>query len=148
MTEAIVKTVTVPVTPARAFTRFTNEIMGWWPIDKHSVSAGAGKIPQKVVIEPGLGGAVYEIKHDGERCEWGQVTKWSEPDGFTMTWHPGQSMDTATQLTMRFDAATDGTLVTLTHSGWAALAERAADMRAHYSSGWDHVLADCYAGRL
>ncbi len=122
--------------------------MRWWPIDKHSVSAGAGQIPQKVVIEARVGGAVYEIKHDGTRCEWGVVTQWAEPDGFTMTWHPGQSNDMATQLEIAFIAAKDGTLVTLTHTGWDVLAERATEMRSHYSSGWDHVLGDCYAGKV
>lgn len=146
MTDPIVKTVTVPVSPERAFARFTNEIMRWWPVGKHSVSAGQGKAAQNVVIEPREGGAVYEITHSGDRAEWGVVTRWNPPNGFTMTWHPGSSADVATELSLAFEAQSSGTQVTLTHSGWAVMAERADDMRQHYSSGWDHVLGDCYVG--
>lgn len=148
MTSPIVKSVTVPVSPDRAFARFTSDIMGWWPLGRHSVSAGQGKLPKEVVIEPQVGGAVYEIMYDGDRVEWGEITDWNVPNGFTMTWHPGSGAENATQLALAFEPSDVGTKVTLTHSGWDVLADRAEESRSHYSSGWDHVLGDCYAGRL
>ena len=69
MTDPIVKTVTVPVSPDKAFARFTSQIMRWWPVGKHSVSAGQGQSAKDVVIEPHAGGAVYEIMHDGARAD-------------------------------------------------------------------------------
>lgn len=148
MTDPIVKTVTVPVSPERAFARFTNEIMRWWPVGKHSVSAGQGGAAQNVVIESREGGAVYEITHSGERAEWGVVTSWNPPHGFTMTWHPGNAPEAATELSIGFETAPDGTTVTLTHSGWVVLADRAAEVRGHYSKGWDFVLGECYASNI
>lgn len=148
MTDPIVKTVTVPVSPDRAFHRFTSEIMRWWPVARHSVSAGRGEVPKDVVIEPRLGGAVYEILQDDSRAEWGQITEWNAPGGFTMTWHPGNPASKATTLALSFEPAPAGCLVTLTHSGWEVLADQAAEVRGHYSSGWDHVLGDCYAGQF
>ena len=148
MTDPIVKTVTVTVSPDKAFARFTNEIMRWWPVGKHSVSAGQGKAAQNVVIEPREGGDVYEITHSGERAEWGVITKWNPPQGFTMTWHPGNGPEKATELSVGFEATQGGTVVTLTHSGWAILADRATEVRGHYSSGWDFVLGECYAGSI
>ncbi|SHH68090.1 SRPBCC domain-containing protein [Cognatishimia maritima] len=148
MTDPIVKTVTVPVAPDRAFARFTTEIMRWWPVGRHSVSAGHGEAAQDVVIEPRAGGAVYEIMHTGERTEWGVVSHWAPPAGFSMTWHPGNDPSLATELSLAFQAEGDGTRVTLTHSAWAKLAERATEVRSHYSSGWDHVLGECYVEGL
>lgn len=148
MTDPIVKTVTVAVTPDKAFARFTSEIMRWWPVRKHSVSAGQGKAAQNVVIEPHVGGAVYEIMHDGARADWGVVTDWSPPTGFKMTWHPGNPPEKATELSVGFEATQGGTVVMLTHSGWAILADRATEVRGHYSSGWDFVLGECYAGSI
>jgi len=33
MTDSIIKTVTVPLSPERAFRLFTEEISDWWPLD-------------------------------------------------------------------------------------------------------------------
>lgn len=144
MSKPIVKSVCVPVPPAAAFERFTAEIMSWWPIAKHSVSAGQGKMPQDIVFETRLGGAVYEILPDGSRSDWGEITRWQEGQGFAMTWHPGKGPEGATRLELQFESEGNGARVTLTHSGWEALAEQAETARSHYSSGWDHVLGDCF----
>lgn len=148
MTDPIVKSVTVPVAKDRAFARFTTELMRWWPVDKFSVAAGQGEVPVKVVVEPRVGGAVYEILRDTTRAEWGVITDWDAPNGFAMTWHPGQGEDVATKIDVAFTDAEGGTKVTLTHSGWAVLAEGAGEAMGRYSSGWDHVLSDCYAARI
>ncbi|PSL18859.1 SRPBCC domain-containing protein [Shimia abyssi] len=146
MTDAIVKTVQVDVSPERAFDVFTSQIAMWWPGAKHSVSAGKGEVPLEIGLEPRKGGAIYEILQDGSRLSWGEILEWQPPYGFEMTWHPGQDAALATRLALAFEAADDGCTVTLTHSGWEVLAERAAAMSEHYASGWDHVLGDCFCG--
>ena len=40
MIDPIEKTLVVPLTPDRAFDLFTNRMASWWPLDKHSLSAG------------------------------------------------------------------------------------------------------------
>ena len=120
----------------------------WWPGEKHSVSAAQNARPRDIVLEPRPGGAVYEITCDGQRADWGTLDLWQPPHHLAMTWHPGKTPDQATRLRLDFapaaDGTTDGTLVTLTHSGWEALGNKADDLRTHYNTGWDHVFGDCY----
>ena len=60
--EPVVKTVTVPGEPGWAFELFTNGIDGWWPKRTHSV---AGDEAERVAVEPGVGGRIYEVARDG-----------------------------------------------------------------------------------
>ena len=144
MTQPIIKTVTVPVSPDAAFERFTSDLKSWWPLHRHSVSAGAGAGPKDIVLESHVDGAIYEILPDGSRADWGQITAWSPPKGFSMTWHPGKEASAATLVELRFDAVAEGTLVKLTHSGWEVLGEQADQIHKGYDSGWDYVLGKCF----
>lgn len=146
MTDPIVKTVTVPVSPDQAFARFTQDLASWWPGANHSVSAGDGAEPEDIILEQREGGAVYEVCPDGRKEEWGQITSWTPPSGFSMTWHPGNPADRATQVSLSFEAVSEGTKVTLRHEGWQVLADMADEIRGHYASGWDHVFGVCYTG--
>ncbi|MGR3616375.1 MAG: SRPBCC domain-containing protein [Paracoccaceae bacterium] len=145
MTEDLIKSVVVPVSPHRAFERFTGELNSWWPVDRHSVSAGQGTVPEKIELEPRIGGSVTEILKDWTHSIWGQIIQWQPPAGFTMSWHPGKGPEQATRLALQFEREGNGTSVSLIHSGWEALAESASEIQDHYSSGWDHVLGHCYA---
>ncbi|WP_161988631.1 SRPBCC domain-containing protein [Pedococcus bigeumensis] len=75
-----------------------------------------------------------------QHAVWGTVLAWERPTGFAMTWHPGQGAERATEVAVSFESEGDGTLVTLTHTGWERLAEPAA-AREEYNGGWPHVLA-------
>lgn len=70
MTDPIVKTLDLPCAAARAFDIFMRDTTPWWP-GSDSVSAGAGAVPQAVIIEAKQGGVVFEILHDGRRTDWG-----------------------------------------------------------------------------
>ncbi|WP_209504242.1 MULTISPECIES: hypothetical protein [unclassified Ruegeria] len=86
MTDPIVKTIAVSASAARAFDIFVNRIGTWWPLDSHAVSASQGQPARDVVIEPRIGGAVYEVMFDGTRADWGQVLAIDPAD----PWHsPG-----------------------------------------------------------
>ena len=146
MTQPIVKSVTVPVFPEKAFERFTSELKTWWPSHRHSVSAGSGAAPKDIVLEPRVDGAIYEILPDGPRADWGQITVWSPPTGFAMTWYPGKEPSAATLVELRFDVVAEGTVVTLTHSGWQDLGRQADSTRKGYDGGWDYVLGECFGG--
>lgn len=147
MIKPIVKVVEVPASAAQAFKMFTENVATWWPMDKHSVSAGQGKRSRDVVFEPTEGGAAYEIMHDGTRTEWGTVVLWEPGQAVGLIWHPGKDAGQATRLDITFaDLGAGRSRVTLTHSGWEVLADAADEARGHYSSGWDHVLGDCYIG--
>ncbi|MDA7966885.1 SRPBCC domain-containing protein [Ruegeria sp.] len=146
MTDPITKTVVVNAQPDRAFDVFVNRIAKWWPLDGHAVSAGRGKPALAVVIEPFVGGAVYETMFDGTRADWGRVQVFELAQRLAFSWHPGTDPDRATLVEIAFEPHGEGqTQVTLTHSGWEVWADDAPAKRGSYDSGWDHVLGECYA---
>ena len=149
MTDPIVKTVIVNATPERAFDVFVNRVGKWWPLDGHAVSASRGKPALAVVIEPQVGGAIYETMFDGARADWGKVLIFESGQRLAFTWHPGTDESRPTRVEVVFEAhGADQTKVTLTHSGWEIWAADAPDKRGGYDSGWDYVLAECYANAV
>lgn len=147
MVEPVVKTLELACDAAHAFEVFTTRTATWWPLDSHTVSAGADKVARGVTIEPRLGGAVYETTHDGARSDWGEVLAFEPGVRLAMSWHPGSDPGTATRVEVVFtDLPGAGARVVLTHSGWEVWAEQAAELRGNYEVGWGAVFADRYAG--
>jgi uncharacterized protein YndB with AHSA1/START domain len=135
--EPLHKAVTVKRRPEEAFEVFTAGLARWWPLARYSISQERAR---SCAIEPFVGGAIYEVRDDGERCAWGRVLVWEPPRRFAVTWHPGRDPDTAQEVEVRFLAEGDATRVELEHRGWAKLGERAAETRESYAGGWDVVL--------
>ncbi len=149
MTEPIVKTVIVNATADRAFDVFVNRIAKWWPLDGHAVSASQGKPALAVVIEPRVGGAIYETMFDGTRAEWGKVLEFEPGRRLAFTWHPGTNADKPTRVDVTFeDQGAGQAKVTLTHSGWEIWAKDAPNKRSGYDTGWDFVLGQCFANAV
>ncbi len=137
------KTIRVRCRPAHAFEAFTAEIGRWWPLSTHSVGEDKAR---DCAIEPHVGGRVFETDADGSEHVWGYITRWSPPDGFAMTWHPGRGPESAQMVDIGFTAQGEGTLVKLIHRGWESLGEaRAAGARESYDQGWDLVLGQAFA---
>lgn len=103
-----------------AFELFTEQFAEWWPLAAHSIS---GDDAAECVIEPWVGGRVYERTQSGEEHDWGAVKTWDPPHRLSLAWNPDQTID------IDFTVEADGTRVTLTHTGWA---------------GWTHVM-QCFA---
>jgi len=133
----VVKRLTVPCTPQRAFEIFTDRMADWWPLPTHSVG---GDHAVSVHIDGRAGGEIVETIDDGRTSVWGTVTVWEPPSRVAFTWHPGQSSQEATSVEVTFRPEGASTLVTLTHSGWADRADGRAARQA-YETGWDGVLA-------
>ncbi len=133
MTDPIVKSVTVPLPPDRAFRLFTEEMSDWWPRDR-PVNKG-GEAPEgTVTVTPEKGGPVFETRRDGTSAEWGRVTEWKPGQFFGMTWHFGDAEAEESHVQVRFDAVADGTRVTLVHDGWQALRTAPAAMGTVWSN--------------
>ncbi|SDP57435.1 Activator of Hsp90 ATPase homolog 1-like protein [Pedococcus dokdonensis] len=115
-----------------AFELFTAHLGAWWPVGTHSVFGARAS----VAFEDGV---VVE-RLGADRAVWGTVLRWARPAGFAMTWHPGHGPDRATEVAVDFAADGDGTIVTLTHSGWERLGEP-EQVRAEYERGWPVVLS-------
>jgi uncharacterized protein YndB with AHSA1/START domain len=132
------KSVTVPLSPERAFELFTKEIGAWWPLATHSVGLERAR---SVSCGTSVGDELVETLSDGSTAVWGSVLRSDPPDVIVLSWHAGRTADDATQLELTFTASADGgTIVALVHSGW----ERWADGEAQagdYNEGWDAVLA-------
>ena len=128
--EAIRKTVLVDFAPAEAFELFTTRIASWWPVGTHSYGGDAVK---DVVLEPAVGGRLYEVTDAGEQ-DWGRVLEWEPPHRFLLDWQIGDAA--GTEVEVRFSAEGPGSRVELEHRGFGG-----SDPRERYSSGWDVVLA-------
>jgi len=130
--------VTVPLARGAAFHLFTEQMGSWWPLQSHSVY---GDEATGVVIEPRVGGRVYETTDDGRTSDWGIVSIWEPGERLAMSWHPGNDPELATHVDIRFTATADGgTLVNLVHTGWEIRGTEAGKAVAGYTTGWKFVL--------
>ena len=120
-----------------AFSTFARQISLWWPTD-HSVSQDPGL---EVVIEPRVGGRIFERTPAGEEHDWGEVTTWDEPRRLAYVWHIATDRSRATHVTVEFvPDGPEATSVRIVHSGWDALGDDAEDWRDQNRGGWAGVL--------
>ncbi len=100
-----------------------------------------GESVTAVVIEPHVDGRIYERSIRGETRDWGRITAWNPPHGMSFKWHIyGEPVD-ATDVAVTFEH--DGqstTKITVVHSGWERLGDRAAAIRTANQTGWEDVL--------
>ena len=131
------KQIKVRLNQEAAFQLFTEGLGRWWPLSSYSV--GMEKA-ESCHMEGHVGGRIFEVMENGEESEWGRVTEWDPPETVAFEWYPGRTSETAQQVSIRFTAADDGTLLELVHTGWETLEARAEATRGGYDSGWDFVL--------
>jgi uncharacterized protein YndB with AHSA1/START domain len=133
----LIRTVTVPTTPERAFRLFTAGMSEWWPLATHSIGEDRAR---RVEFGAGVGGKIVEYDDTGEAGLWGTVVAWQPPELFVLDWHPGNPPEQATTVTVRFTAVDGGTLVELTHSNWHRRPD-GSTARSRYADGWGITLA-------
>lgn len=115
--------VLVQVPPEEAFRIFTEEIDQWWRRGLRYRVSGKGR--GILHLEPHVGGRLFESieSKGGTRVvESGRVTAWEPPSRLVFEWRavnfaPGE----ATEVEITFDPSPSGTMVTVTHRGWAAI---------------------------
>ena len=128
--------VSVDGPPRHAFAVWTEQIDRWWP-RSHSVSGD----PAEVVLEPRLGGRIFERTHEGDELPWGEITRWDPPNGFAYLWHIRRDRSDATDVSITFAPRQDGgTLVVIVHRGWERLGENGLAWRDANQGGWDGLL--------
>jgi uncharacterized protein YndB with AHSA1/START domain len=140
MNDPINKSITVPLTPAEAFTLFTSGIDKWWPGASHSVSAAKNKAPRKIGFDTHKDGCITEVTDDGKTEIWGTILAYDPGKYLAFTWHPGKSADEATVVTLAFTATENGTRCDLSHGGFDILGDLADAVSTSYLRGWDVVL--------
>ncbi|MGO9934209.1 MAG: SRPBCC domain-containing protein [Steroidobacteraceae bacterium] len=115
--------VAVAVPPEMAFEIFTAEIDRWWRRGvkfRHSSSRSG-----LLCIEPAVGGRLFE-SFDGagaaQVIEVGRVQVWEPPRRLNFTWRNANfAANELTQVDVQFAPTASGTLITVIHSGLAAL---------------------------
>lgn len=134
------KTRTIPLTVEEAFNLFTNKLDTWWPLDTHSVTGQEdGELPARVVFGHGVGEQVVEITRDGTRHVWADILVWEPPHRLSVSWYPGSDPSNATTFEVTFTPHAEGSVLHLTHHGWAADSGGQAH-RERYQTGWEMVL--------
>lgn len=135
----ITKRVTVPLSPAEAFTLFINDMATWWPVGSFSVTKqDAAKT--KLIVEAHKGGKIIEVGPDGKRFTWGEIIGWDTGKYVAFSWHPGRPEEESTIVAVSFERTKDGCAVTLTHGGFEILGDTADAVSQTYLNGWDIVL--------
>ena len=106
-----------------AFRVFTDEIDQWWRRGLRYRVSGKGR--GILHLEGGVGGRLFESieSKSGTRViETGRVTAWDPPRRLALEWrNVNFSADEKTHVEVLFEPSESGTLVTVTHSGWAAI---------------------------
>ena len=118
-----------------AFSVWTTRFGMWWPRD-HTVSGRA----DSVVLQPVVGGRIYERTADGTEHDWGEVTVWQPPARLAYLWHLGLDRDRATEVEVRFIAQGAATRIEIEQRGWERLGEAAERWRARNLAGWQGLL--------
>jgi hypothetical protein len=120
-----------------AFATWTADIDRWWPAD-HTATGEPGLT---VVLEPRVGGRIFERTPDGREVDWGWVTVWEPPERFVYQWHLRRDRADATEVEIRFrPLAGTATRVEIEHRGWERLGADARTWRDRNGGGWATLL--------
>lgn len=137
MIEPLRMTADLDCSADHAFAVWTDQFSSWWP-RTHSVS---GDPDIDVVLEPRLGGRIFERSPDGEEIDWGEITVWEPPRRFGYLWHLRSDRVDATDVELTFLDAGDGRArLEITHTGWERLGAAGPEWRDRNTSGWSGVL--------
>jgi uncharacterized protein YndB with AHSA1/START domain len=121
----------------RAFDVWTRRISTWWPVS-HSVSGERGL---QIVLEPRIGGRIFERTASGQEHDWGEITLWEPPHRLGYVWFLRQDRADATDVEIRFQSVdVSTTLVEIIHAGWQRLGTRGPGAREVNHAGWSGLL--------
>ena len=141
----VVKTVTLKRAAADAFRIFVHETDKWWPLETHALAPENNTKAIALIVEPHVGGRVYERTEDGREFDWGEVLAYEPGMRFAMTWQLGRPRASSGEIDVRFEAMSENTCrVTLTHSGWERV-ENGEQMREGYNAGWGEIVERRFA---
>lgn len=142
----VVKTLEVRRSAADCFRMFVHETANWWPLESHALAPSNSTKAVALVVEPRIGGRVYEVTEDGREFDWGEVLIYEPGGRFAMTWQLGRARNISTEVDVRFEPITETSCrVTLTHSHWERLGDEADANRGGYDSGWASVFGERFA---
>jgi hypothetical protein len=140
----VFRSVSVPLTQARAFELFTTRMTDFWP-SEHSI--GAAELAE-VVVEHRDGGRWFERGVDGSECQWGRVATWDPPRKVVLLWQIGADWqfdpEFETEVEVTFTEEGPGRCrLDLRHCNLQRYGDNADQMRAIFDdpAGWTGTLA-------
>jgi Activator of Hsp90 ATPase homolog 1-like protein len=98
MTEPLRLSYDVACPAEHAFDVWTRRIDAWWPAD-HTATGEDGL---EVVLEPRVGGRIYQRDPRGTEVDWGEVTLWDPPEQLGYLWHLRRDRADATDVLITF----------------------------------------------
>jgi uncharacterized protein YndB with AHSA1/START domain len=117
VTSRVLVSIRVRATPERAFAAFTQDIALWWrpsPIFQFTP-----RDPGVLAFELGEGGRLIQTLPSGKIFEIGKVRLWAPPERLVFGWRQATfAGDQDTEVEVRFEALSEETRVTVTHTGW------------------------------
>jgi len=119
-----------------AFQVWTTRIDTWWPAD-HTTTGQDGST---IVLEPRVGGRIYERTRDGVEHDWGEVTVWEPPNRLGYLWHLRRNRADATDVEIRFIDKGGATRIEIEHRGWHRLGAGGPEWRERNHAGWQTLL--------
>ena len=129
------RSVTVPVPADRAFRAFTKEMGRWRPASFTFIEKGH----RDTVLEPNVGGRLYQTGADGNQHVIGEVRVYEPPTRVLFTW--GQpDWEGTTEVEVRFTEESGATRVDLEHRGFESVGPKGEDSFKEYDGGWVEVL--------
>jgi hypothetical protein len=128
---------TVSCSPAHAFEVWTSKMSMWWPTS-HTLSQDRDL---NVIIEPCVGGRIFERTSRGAEHDWGEVTYWEPPNRFGYLWHLRTTRQEATEVDIRFvDCGNEQTEIRIEQRGFDRLGESGQERRDKNTVGWSVVI--------
>jgi hypothetical protein len=126
----------LPVSAGHAFVAYTARIGEWWPAGFRAL---AQQGPGSAIIEPVVGGRVYERDPTGQELDWGTVVAYVDGRFLVHTFHLAQEREHPTEVAVAFTDDEEGCTMAFEHRGWTA---DNAHVRAKFASdgGWAVVL--------
>jgi uncharacterized protein YndB with AHSA1/START domain len=116
---SVTTSIEVGVPVERAFAAFTEDIGSWWNADHHIIEAKL----ERMVLEPRVGGNIYDVGVDGSECRWATVLAYDPPHRFAFSWNINlqwkleSDPDRTSEVEVVFSDRGGRTLVELTHRG-------------------------------
>ena len=119
--------------PPHAFEVWTSSLSRWWPTE-HTVT---GNRPRAIVLEPYVGGRIYERTAAGFELDWGEITEWEPPRRLGYRWHLRDDRADATEVAITFEEWRDSTTrIRIEHHGWERLGVGGPDWADADSEIW------------
>lgn len=120
MSSAVLVSLRVAASPARAFEAFTQEIDQWWrPSALFEITPRGDGVLR---FEPGEGGRLMAALPNGREFEVGRICVWRPGERLSFTWRQASfAPDQTTFVDVRFEAFGEQTRLTVEHRGWSSI---------------------------